>query len=108
MHGRALNDSPLVRKGDTYEIDFDDFERSISHRTKIFLFCNPHNPVGRVYTRRELEKVAEICLRHNIIICSDEIHCDLVFPEYSHIPMATLNPEVANQIDHAHGAQQDF
>ena len=56
MHGRALNDSPLVQRGDTYEIDLDDLERSVSHRTKIFLFCNPHNPVGRVYTRRELEK----------------------------------------------------
>jgi cysteine-S-conjugate beta-lyase len=97
MHGRAIDNSPLVEKGDTYEIDFDDFEKSISHRTKVFLFCNPHNPVGRVFTKKELEKVAEICLRHNVIICSDEIHCDLVFPGYSHLPIAALNPEVANQ-----------
>jgi cystathionine beta-lyase len=97
MHGRAVDNSPLVRRGDTYEIDFDDLERSVSHRTKIFLFCNPHNPVARVYTRKELERVAEICLRHKIIVCSDEIHCDLVFPGHAHIPLATLSPEVASQ-----------
>jgi cystathionine beta-lyase len=97
MHGRTIDNSPLVRRGDTYEIDFDDLERSISHRTKIFLFCNPHNPAARVYTRKELERVAETCLRHNVIVCSDEIHCDLVFPGHSHIPLATLDPKVASQ-----------
>ena len=97
MHGRVLDDPPLVQTGDTYEIDFDDFEKSITHRTRIFLFCNPHNPVGRVYSRGELEKIAEICIRRNVILCSDEIHCDLLFPKYQHIPIATLNPEVANQ-----------
>ena len=51
MHGRLVNDPPLVQRGDTYEIDFDDFERSITGQTKVFLFCNPHNPVGRVYTQ---------------------------------------------------------
>jgi cystathionine beta-lyase len=95
-HGRVLNDPPLVQKGDTYEIDFDRFEKSITDRTKLFILCNPHNPVARVYTRRELEKLAEICLRHHLIICSDEIHCDLLYPGYHHIPIATLSPEVAN------------
>jgi cystathionine beta-lyase len=97
MHGRLVNDPPLVQRGDTYEIDFDDFERSITGQTKVFLFCNPHNPVGRVYTRKELEKVAEICLRHHVIICSDEIHCDLLYPGYRHTPIVTLGPEVASQ-----------
>lgn len=97
MHGRALVDPPLVRNEDTYEIDFDAFERAITDRTKIFILCNPHNPVGRVYTQRELETLAEVCLRHRLIICSDEIHCDLLYPGFRHIPMATISPEVADR-----------
>jgi len=95
IRGRAIVDPPLVPKGNTYEIDFDAFKKAITERTKIFVLCNPHNPVGRVYTRQEMEKMAEICLDHNLIICSDEIHCDLVYAGYHHIPMATISPEVA-------------
>jgi len=94
-HGRALLDPPLVPKGDTYEVDFEAFERAITPQTRIFILCNPHNPVGRVYTRAELGKMAEICLRHRLVICSDEIHCDLVYAGFRHIPIASLNPEVA-------------
>jgi cystathionine beta-lyase len=96
-HGRLLQDPPLVRNGDRYEIDFDLFERAITDNTKLFILCNPHNPVGRVYTKAELEKLADICLRHSLIICSDEIHCDLVFPPHQHIPIATLGLEVEAQ-----------
>jgi cysteine-S-conjugate beta-lyase len=94
-HGRILQDPPLVNNGDSYEIDFDLFERAITGNTRVFILCNPHNPVGRVYTKVELETIAEICLRHRLIICSDEIHCDLVYPPYHHIPIATLSPDVA-------------
>jgi cystathionine beta-lyase len=97
IHGRVLDDPPLFQKGDTYEIDFTIFEKAIGDRTKVFLFCNPHNPVSRVFTAKELEKVAGICLRHGVLICSDEIHCDLLYPGYRHVPIATLGPEVANQ-----------
>ena len=97
LHGLVVNDPPLVEKEDTYEIDFDAFERSITDRTRVFLLCNPHNPVARVYTREELEKLAGICLRHKIVICSDEIHCDLLYPGYRHLPIATLGPDVADQ-----------
>lgn len=97
LHGRVLDDPPLVQKGDTYEINFSDFERGITDRTKTFLLCNPHNPVGRVFTLKELETIADICLRHNVIICSDEIHCDLLYPGYRHLPIASLGPEVAKQ-----------
>ena len=97
LHGRVLNDPPLVQKGDTYEINFSNFERGITDRTKAFLLCNPHNPVGRVFTLKELEAIADICLRHNVIICSDEIHCDLLYPGYRHLPIASLGPEVAKQ-----------
>ena len=96
-HDRALVDPPLVRSGDTYEIDFDQFEKAITGRTRLFLLCNPHNPVGRVYTRYELEQLADICLRHRLIICSDEIHCDLLYSGERHIPMATLGPEIADR-----------
>jgi len=95
-HGRVVNDPRLVENGDTYEIDFDRFEKSITPRTKLFVLCNPHNPAARVYTRKELEQMAEICLRHRLIICSDEIHCDLLYPGYRHIPIAALSPEVAD------------
>jgi len=95
VHDRVLCDPPLVQNGESYEIDFDAFERAITHQTKLFLLCNPHNPVARVFTKPELEKIAEICLRHNLTICSDEIHCDLLYSGYRHIPMATLGPEVA-------------
>lgn len=79
-----------------YAIDFDRFEQAITGQTKIFLLCNPHNPVGRVYRREELERLAGICLRHGVLICSDEIHSDLIFSESHHIPIASLNPEIAH------------
>lgn len=96
--GLTNDEMQLTRQPDgRYEIDFDVFERTITDRTRIFILCNPHNPVGRVFRRDEMEQMAEICLRHNIIICSDEIHCDLLFPGYSHLPIASLAPEIADQ-----------
>jgi cysteine-S-conjugate beta-lyase len=97
LHGLVVNDPPLMEKNDTYGIDFDAFETSITDRTRLFLLCNPHNPVARVYTRKELEKLAEVCLRNKIIICSDEIHGDLLYPGYRHLPIATLGEDVAGQ-----------
>lgn len=95
--GRAVIDTPLVKKGDTYEIDFDAFEKAITDRTRIYVLCNPHNPVGRVFRKDELERLADICLRRNILICADEIHCDLLYPDHHHIPIATLGSEVADR-----------
>ncbi len=80
-----------------YEIDFDLMEETISERTRVFILCSPHNPVGRVFRREELERMAEICLRHDVIICSDEIHGDLILGDNHHIPTASLAPEVAAQ-----------
>ena len=86
----------LARRPDgSYEIDFNSFERAITPKTRAFLLCNPHNPVGRVYTLRELERVAETCLRRGLTIIADEIHCDLVYEGHQHVPMASLGPEVA-------------
>jgi len=81
----------------SYEIDFDAFEAAIIPETRLFILCNPHNPVGRVFRRDELAHLAEICLRHGVTICSDEIHCDLVYSGHSHFPIAALDPAVARQ-----------
>jgi cystathionine beta-lyase len=78
-----------------YSVDFDLFARTITERTRMFLLCNPHNPVGRVFREDELMRIAELCLRHNLLICSDEIHGDLIFSGYRHIPIAALAPEIA-------------
>lgn len=78
-----------------YEIDFELFEKAISPQTKGFILCNPHNPSGRVFTKQELEHLADICLRKNVLICSDEIHNDLIFSPYQHIPIASLDKEIA-------------
>lgn len=92
-------DMVVTRSGQQmhYEIDFDAFEAAITPNTKVFLLCNPHNPVGRMWTREELEQLAAICLRHNIVIVSDEIHSDLIMDDLKHIPIATLAPEVTAQ-----------
>ncbi|MCD4672881.1 MAG: pyridoxal phosphate-dependent aminotransferase [Anaerolineaceae bacterium] len=94
--GMQMNSMELSRQPDgRYEIDFNAFEAAAADNTGMFLLCNPHNPVGRVYNRSELEHMAEICLRHKVIICSDEIHSDLIFSGQQHIPIASLDPEIA-------------
>jgi cysteine-S-conjugate beta-lyase len=86
---------PLIDTKNGYIIDFDLFESQISQDTAMFVFCNPHNPTGRVFRKDELTRLGEVCLAHNILICSDEIHCDLTYPGYSHIPIASLSDELA-------------
>ncbi|MCJ7519625.1 MAG: pyridoxal phosphate-dependent aminotransferase [Anaerolineaceae bacterium] len=86
---------PMVVRDSQYEIDFEKFENSLEPSTKLFVLCNPHNPVGRVFTRQELERINEICLRRGVLVCSDEIHCDLTFSGYRHIPLASLSEEAA-------------
>lgn len=96
---RLLQTAPLASSVSNgilhYEIDFDALEAAVTPETRLFLFCNPHNPVGRVYTRKELEGVADFCLRHDLIICSDEIHCDLLYEGFHHTSIASLSPEIA-------------
>lgn len=96
--GRKRVINPLVRQPDgRYEIDFKDFEAKAASGVKLFVLCSPHNPVGRVFTREELTRMAEICLAYGVLICSDEIHADLVFDGNKHIPIASLSPEIAAQ-----------
>lgn len=93
---RVLVDSPLRLIEGHYEIDFEDFEQKvIEHSVKLFILCSPHNPVGRVWTRAELEQLAAICLRHNVIVVADEIHEEFVRPGFRHIPFASLSDEAA-------------
>lgn len=99
---RRLLECPLVRQGGTYEIDFELLTKIFkTEKPKILLFCSPHNPVGRVWKKSELEQLAEICLRHKVFMLVDEIHHDLVMPGYKHTVLQTLSPEVArNTITH--------
>ena len=95
--GRRRVQNELILGNDgKYEIDFDDFEEKAASGVKLFILCNPHNPVGRVFNRNELTKMAEICLKNDVWICSDEIHLDFIYPGNRHIPIAKLSPEVAD------------
>ena len=85
---------PQDEKG-RYYVDLDAFEAAVTAETRVFMLCNPHNPTGRVFTREELEGMAEICLRNNVVICADEIHSDLLYSGHAHRPMASLNESIA-------------
>lgn len=76
----------------TYTIDFEDFEEKVK-RSAVFVLCNPHNPAGRVWSKEELTKMSEICLKHNVPVISDEIHCEIVMPGQSYTPTASLSDE---------------
>lgn len=94
--GMERHDAMLERRSDGhYEIDWQVFEAGLTKQTKVFILCNPHNPVGRVYRKDELEHMAELCLKHRVVICSDEIHCDLLFKGKMHTPIASLDKEIA-------------
>ena len=95
---RNLIRVPLVNENNRWIFDFDLLEDSITPSTKLLLLCSPHNPTGRLFNREELRQIAEICERRHIIICSDEIHCDLILDEgKKHVPTASLDPEVAGR-----------
>ena len=95
---RRLVKVPLQEKDNQWTFDFDRLESAITPATRLFLLCNPHNPVGRVFSRDELMALAMICEKHDVIICSDEIHCGLLLDEEkTHLPTSTLDPEVAKR-----------
>jgi cystathionine beta-lyase len=93
---RELRTAPLQLDGERWTFDFEALEAAVTPKTRLFMLCNPHNPVGRAFSRQELEALAEFCLRHDLVICADEIHCELILePGVEHLPIATLSPEVA-------------
>lgn len=90
---RSLVISPLVKLDDgSYVMDYEDIEAKIKD-VKVFILCNPHNPVGRVWTREELTRLGEICLKHNVLIISDEIHSDIILKNHKHTPFASISKE---------------
>jgi cystathionine beta-lyase len=94
--GMQRQDALLNRQSDGhYEIDWGAFEASVTDQTRVFILCNPHNPVGRVFRKDELVRMAEICLEKGVVICSDEIHCDLLYKGQKHIPIASIDKEIA-------------
>lgn len=92
--GCQILENPLKRNGNSYVVDWDDFERKCAdEKTTVFLLCNPHNPSGRVWTKAELARMNEICLRHRVAVVSDEIHCELVMPGNKFTPFAAVNED---------------
>lgn len=92
--GRRLVNSPLTFDGSRYHIDFADLEEKIVRSgVKLYLLCSPHNPVGRVWTREELQRIGDICLKHGVLVVSDEIHCDFVWSSHPHTVFASLGEQ---------------
>lgn len=97
--GRFAESNDLILKDGHYEIDFDDLDRKTSDpRVRILLVCNPHNPVGRVWTKEELTRMYEICRKNNTLIVSDEIHGDIVYGEHRHIPYFSISEEIRDHV----------
>lgn len=95
-HGRNLVYNPLAEKNGRWLMDFNSLASAIDGDTKMIIISNPHNPVGRVWSREELGQLTDICLKNNIIILSDEIHCDLILPGYHHTPIAGISDKIAD------------
>lgn len=97
-NGRKLVESPMLYENGRYTIDYADFEEKIiQNDVKMFILCSPHNPVCRVWTVEELAKIGAICKKHNVIVVSDEIHCDFAFPEHPHTPFVKACPEMQDR-----------
>ncbi|MBQ6575201.1 MAG: pyridoxal phosphate-dependent aminotransferase [Lachnospiraceae bacterium] len=99
LNGRKLVNNQLVYKDGCYSIDFDDLEKKIvDNDVRLFIFCSPHNPVGRVWTKDELIKLADICIKHGVYIFADEIHSDFVYPGYKHTSFMTLGDKYTEKL----------
>ncbi len=108
-NNRKLVTSSLFEKDGKWQIDFDDFEKKIiENKVKLFVLCSPHNPVGRVWTREELERISQICLKHNVLVFSDEIHNDFIFEPHKHTVYSTLSKEAAENSIVATSASKTF
>ncbi len=84
-------------KQDSWALDLQDMKNNITSDTGVMLLCNPHNPLGKVYSKEELTALADVCIEHDLIICSDDIHCDLILNGKQHVPIASINEEISNR-----------
>lgn len=107
-NGREILDNPLKLNGDLYEMDLEDLERKITPRTSMIILCNPHNPVCRVWGTNELKELGRLCLKHNIVVVSDEIHSDLVYQGYRHIPFMQASDEFRENLVTCTAASKTF
>lgn len=94
---RGLQAVPAQVEGGRYRLPLEGMEAAVTAETRVFLFCHPHNPIGRAFSAEEVAQVVDFCHRHDLLLCSDEIHCDLLLDEVRHIPAATLSPEAADR-----------
>jgi cystathionine beta-lyase len=107
-HNRQLVRNPLQLKNGRYSMDFDLLKSQIDEKVKMLILCSPHNPTGNVWKREELKTLAEICIKNNILIISDEIHADVVYNDYKHIPLASISPEIADNVITLMAASKTF
>jgi cystathionine beta-lyase len=94
---RIVAESPLYLEGSKFRMDFANLEKQFQSGVKLMMLCSPHNPIGRVWTREELEKLAQLAVKYEVIVLADEIWADLTFPGFKHIPLASISPEIAKQ-----------
>ncbi len=106
-HNRKLVQNTLIDTEDGYVMDYDLLEKQ-AKTAKMLILCNPHNPVGRSWRKEEILRLGEICMRNNVLVFSDEIHCDLVMPGFKHTPFASLSEEFAQNSITAHAASKTF
>ena len=107
-NGRRILDNPLLFENGQYAMDLDDLERKITPRTRMVLLCSPHNPIGRVWLEEELRRLGELCLEHDILVVSDEIHHDLVYQGFKHVPFPILSGQFADNAIVCTGASKAF
>ncbi len=105
---RVLVKNELKEVDGYYTMDFESLEASIDGKTKILLLCSPHNPVGRVWSEDELRKLADICIKHDMLIVADEIHSDLIFKGHKHTPFASLSKEIQDRTITCYGPGKSF
>lgn len=106
-NNRQIVYNQLIRDGDQYQINFDQLEKQ-AQTARMLILCNPHNPVGRSWTKEELTELGKICLKHNLLVISDEIHADLVLPGHKHQVFAEVSPELSANIITMHAASKTF
>lgn len=108
MSGRTVLNNPLIIKNGKYQMDMEQLKANVSEKVKMMFLCSPHNPVGRVWTKNELEELAAFCLEHNILVVADEIHADLLYEGVCHTCFPTLSPEIGQHTILCTGASKTF